>query len=290
MERLSTATTAHVQAPGGWFLNNAGWVAGSERTLLVDTCATEARSRHLLGAVRSASRAPISAVLTHAHGDHANGAGLVVRGGGTVAATATAAAEIAAGPHTLPELFRYDGWGDIDPPAGLETVTGTTDLDLGGVSAQVVPVPSAAHTGGDLVVWCPDEGVLFTGDLLFHGVTPLALQGSVLGWLDALAWLERFSARTLVPGHGPVVTPQEGLLDAVREYLRWLVDVTGPARPDFDRLQRRARELWPRWIDAERHAANLRLAHAEQHGEPFDQVTAALAMRDSAGGPIQLDL
>ncbi|RCW44507.1 cyclase [Halopolyspora algeriensis] len=289
VQSLTANVTAYLQLPGGWFLNNAGWITGPDRTLLVDTCATEARSRRLLKAAGPTGN-PISAVLTHAHGDHAHGAGLVAAAGGSVMASAAAAAEITTGPHTHPGVFECSTWGDIAPPEHIDTITAPTHIDLGGPSAEILPVPTRAHTDGDLVVWLPREGILFTGDLVFADVTPLALHGSITGWLETLDWLAGFEATTLVPGHGPL-DPHGRSLPAVRAYLQWLLDaVDGTDHPDFDALETRARALWSDWHEPERHAANLRVAHAETHRYPPDVAVAAQAMLQSAGGPIPLAL
>ncbi len=289
---VSSACTAYVQAPGGWFLNNAGWVVGEDRTLLIDTCATEERSRRLIAAAHRADRsgAPLLTALTHAHGDHAHGAGLVARDGGTLLATRAATDEILAGPNTYPSLFTCSDWGDIAPPQHLTPVSDPLDVDLGGTTAEIVPVPGTAHTDGDLIVWVPDDGALFTGDLLFSGVTPLAISGSVQGWLYALEWLAEFGATCLIPGHGPISTDPADLIGAVRGYLEWLLTVTSEPAPDFDTLEQRARSQFAGWLDAERHAVNLRVAHGEQFGQPCELDTALAAMRRSAGRSIDLDL
>ena len=296
---LGPAIGAYLQLPGGWFRNNAGWIRGSEQTLVIDTCATEARTRQLLAMARgrsaptSAARnsgAPTSAVLTHAHGDHFNGAGLINRAGGSVLASATAAPHVDAGPQTFPSAFRCDTWGELPAPTITDTVTEPRQIDLGRVDAEVIPVPTAAHTDGDLVVWCPRDGVLFTGDLLFSGVTPLGLHGSVVGWLDALDWLERFDAARIVVGHGPIATDHRPIAE-LRDYFRWLLDSTCESRePDFATLQARARKRWPHWLDAERHAANLRVAHAETRGTSAAPEELFDAMLRAAGGPITLDI
>lgn len=286
---LSPTVRAYLQLPGGWFLNNAGWITGSEGTLVVDTCATEARSRRLLAMARARS-GPTSAVLTHAHGDHCNGAGLISREGGSVLTSAAAAPEIEAGPQTFPSVFRCDTWGELSAPSSTDTVTERRRIDLGNAEAEVVPVPTAAHTAGDLVVWCPQDGVLFAGDLLFSGVTPLGLHGSLHGWLDALDWLERFDAARIVPGHGPIATDARPIA-ALRDYFRWLLDATRDHHePDFAALQAQARQRWPHWLDAERHAVNLRVAHAETRGTSASPHELFDALLRSAGGPITLDI
>ena len=140
------------------------------------------------------------------------------------------------------------------------------------------------------MVWAPRDGVLFTGDLLFSGVVPLAVSGSVVGWLSALDWLAQFDAQHLVPGHGPLTDPRQTSI-AARDYLRWLLDaVAGDGDPDYTGPEQQARTRWPRWLDGERHAVNLRVAHAELHGSRCDLHTALDAMRTAAGGVISLDL
>lgn len=288
---LGATTAAYLQLPGGWFLNNAGWIAGHDQTVLVDTCATEARTVRLLDALQHHTESrPLTAVITHAHGDHANGAGHVARAGGTILASSPAATEIATGPHTHPATFQYDAWGDIAPPAAIQPVVDRQRLDLGDQVIEVIPVGRTAHTAGDLVVWAPRDGVLFAGDLLFNEVTPLALSGSVTGWLATLDWLEQFEAQHLVPGHGPLLEPGVAIA-AVRAYLQWLVEAADSSNePDFDNLLGQARMRWPHWPDSERHAVNLRIAYAELHGTTCELSSALAAMVAAAGGVIVLDL
>ncbi|MBV9142079.1 MAG: MBL fold metallo-hydrolase [Pseudonocardiales bacterium] len=292
---LGPGVAAYLQLPGGWFLNNAGWLSGTEATLLIDTCATEARTRDLLAALHThtpAEQRPVTVALTHAHGDHAHGAGLISRLGGTVLCRPTAATTIAAGPHTYPELFSYTDWGDITPLSDVQTITARTTLDLGPRrSAEIVPVPNTAHTDGDLVVWIPREGVLFPGDLVFTDVTPLAAHGSITGWLAALDWLADFEATHIVPGHGAMgAGPTRGLIAPLVDYFHWLLDVVHHGDPDFTALHHHACTRWHSWLDSERHAANLRIAHAEIHGYRCDGSTAMAAMTTFTGGTIPLNL
>ncbi|PRW61945.1 MBL fold metallo-hydrolase [Actinopolyspora mortivallis] len=289
--RPAERTTVRLRLPGGWFHNNTGWIRGDDRVLLVDTCATETRTRHLLDGVRAeAGDLPLEAVLTHAHGDHANGAGQVERAGGTVHATPRTAEDVHNGPHTHPELLGELDWGNIAPPARIEPVPAARTLELGNAQVSLHPAPVRAHTAGDLVVHHERESVLFAGDLLFSGITPLALHGSIGGWIEALDWLSEFGAETLVPGHGPIPPVGEKLLAEQRAYLRWLLEHTTEDEPDHAALELCARERWPQWHDPERHAANLRLAHAENHGHEPDVTTAARAMLRSAGGHIAVSL
>ncbi|MBP2474325.1 cyclase [Crossiella equi] len=284
IEHVTGVVRAYIQEPGGWFLNNAGWVAGTERTLLVDTLATEARTQRLLAALHAdAGAKPLTAAITHAHGDHANGANQVSALGGAVLATSPAAVTIAAGPHTYDMAFECSTWGDISPAEITETVTSPLRLDLGGLHADVLPVPGKAHTDGDLVVHVPGEGVLFTGDLVFAEVTPLALHGSLRGWLAALEWLAALPHEHLVPGHGPVLPAGSTHLEQLAEYLQWLLD--NAERPGADRV---AKQQWAHWSEGERHVANLVVAAAELRGEPVSLPAVISAMLTEVGGRIPL--
>jgi cyclase len=207
-------------------------------------------------------------------------------------ASQVAAEEVVSGPHTLPTVFSCDSWGDITPPKAIEPVNGPISLGTGENGAKVIPVPQTAHTFGDVIVWIPDERVLFAGDLLFNGSTPLAVFGSPAGWLEALDWLTGFDSQVVVPGHGPIVPVEDHPIEAMAEYLRWCLDaVRDPHRPDFDALEEEARVRWPRWSETERHAVNLRVAHAQAHNYALDFAETVEAMHRAAGAaPIALCL
>src|SRR5262245_36685822 len=69
---------AWVQPDGTWWVNNAGAVVGDGEVLVVDTCATEARTRAFLAAVEATGAGPVRlAVNTHQHGDHTYGNSLL---------------------------------------------------------------------------------------------------------------------------------------------------------------------------------------------------------------------
>jgi cyclase len=282
---LHAGITAFYQPPGGWFVNNAGIVVGNAGALLVDTCASESMTRRLREAATSRIQPglPLAVALTHCHGDHANGAGLLASEGANIMATPNAIPEIMSGPHTYDMLFDCSSWGAIAPPETIDPIDSPRRIDLGGTLVEILPVPGLAHTPGDLVVWHEQSRTLFAGDLLFNGVTPLAIAGSVHGWLEALRWLERFEARVYVPGHGPVSPAGAGLVDELRLYLRWLIDTTAqPEPPDYAELEREARALWPHWLAGERHILNARAAYAQTHGTELDFLAGAKDLLVSA--------
>ena len=55
LHEVADGVHAWVQPDGTWWLNNAGVVVGDGAALVVDTCATEARTRRFLDAVATAA-------------------------------------------------------------------------------------------------------------------------------------------------------------------------------------------------------------------------------------------
>jgi len=286
---------AWVQEDGSWWVSNAGAVATADGVVLIDTCATERRTRALLRAVDEATGgAPIAfAVNTHLHGDHAYGNSLLPESTVIIGHAATRA-------HLLTDPI-IDGcppfwdpvpdWGNVTRrPPTLTTETGMT-LHSGGVRIELSHPGYPAHTPGDLVAWLPDQRVLFTGDLLFHQVTPLAFMGSLDGALRALDWIAAFEPAQVVPGHGPLIGAADlpGVLDAHRRYYQLVLDAASAGMREHRTPLEAARrcDLGPfaALPDAERIVLNLHRAYADADRDPDrDPATGADTDTDTGTG------
>lgn len=96
-------------------------------------------------------------------------------------------------------------------------VVDTTGVGQGDLEVRLIHFERPAHTTNDTVVWLPDRDVVFTGDHVFSGGTPFALQGSIPRWRQTLPDVRALGASVLVPGHHPVTTPV--VLDDVDRHL-----------------------------------------------------------------------
>jgi cyclase len=74
------------------------------------------------------------------------------------------------------------------------------------------------HTGGDLVVYLPNEHVLCTGDLLVNGV-PNLIDGFIQDWPETLEKLKPLDYTDVIPGHGEPFTGKERI-DWLQAFLR----------------------------------------------------------------------
>jgi cyclase len=287
-ERLADDVFAFVQPPGGWCLNNAGLVTGAS-PVLIDTAATERRARLLQAEVEQvAPGGPEAVVNTHFHGDHVFGNALFAPFAQIVAHADTRADVIEAG-HGLCGLWPDVEWGGLPLAPPTMTFEGRAVLHTGGPAVELIHV-GPAHTRGDVAAWIPERGVLFTGDVVWSGVTPFVLMGSVEGSLAAIERLGALGATTVVPGHGRVGGPE--LLDQTAAYLRWLRDTAvAGRRAGRDPLEAaRAAGLggYATLLDSERLAANLCRAYAELDGlapgADLDVLSAFRSMVEFHGG------
>ena len=114
--------------------------------------------------------------------------------------------------------FDFDGI-ELRPPTTLIEDSLVLDLDSTAVELHHV---GPAHTGGDVVAWLPDHGVVFCGDILFHQCTPIGWDGTFEGWTSALDRIVAWDPDIVVPGHGPVCGV-DGLL-GLRDYLLYVRD------------------------------------------------------------------
>lgn len=73
------------------------------------------------------------------------------------------------------------------------------------------------HTESDLVMYLPDDGVLFTGDLIFNKCHPYVAHGNISRWNAWLNFMDSLEVSTVMPGHGKIGTNE--LINQMREYL-----------------------------------------------------------------------
>lgn len=168
------------------------WVIGDDPSIVIDP-GPEIET-HLDEVAAAAGR--VAAVLvTHDHPDHAP-------------AAATFAARVGAPMHA----FRLDG---------AEHLRDGQVVRAGGVSLTAVHTPG--HTSDHMVFFEPAVGALFTGDAVVgRGTTFIdPPEGDLTQYLRSLERMRGLGARTIYPGHGPVVFDAAAKLE---EYVQHRAD------------------------------------------------------------------
>ncbi len=84
------------------------------------------------------------------------------------------------------------------------------------------------HTGGDVMVFLPEERIIATGDFFLPG-TPYMGDAYLDEWPDSLERLREIDFETVLPGHGPPFTDR-ARIDALQAYLGDLWSQIGDLR------------------------------------------------------------
>ncbi|MGW3350972.1 fumarylacetoacetate hydrolase family protein [Nonomuraea rubra] len=267
---------------GGYGWSNAGLIAGDGASLLVDTLFDLPLTAEMLAAMRPVTdRHPLTrAVITHANGDHTHGNQLL---GETVEIIAAAATCTEMRHEMPPEMLTATQVVDLGPAtpyfrerfgafdfSGIRlrmpdrSYEGELILDVGGREVRVMDL-GPAHTAADSVVHVPDADVLFAGDLLFVGCTPIVWSGPIAGWIAACDRMLATGAATIVPGHGPVTDPDG--VRAVRGYLAHVVEQADGAHAQglsfAEAIEKVDLDEYATWLDAERIVVNLHRRYRE---------------------------
>lgn len=287
VEEVADGAFAYIQPDGTWWINNTGFLIGDGGVVAIDACATERRTRAFLDTMaRISGGAPVRTLVnTHHHGDHTHGNCFFP------------ASTIVAHEKTRSEMLRYGlmerepvwpgvDWGELETAAPFLTFTEQITLHVGDIRAEVRHFGQSAHTSNDSVVWLPEQGVVYTGDLIFNGGTPFLLMGSPTGYLETLEQLRALGARTFVPGHGPVCGPEQ--IDVAVGYTEFLRDTAARGRAaGLDPLSL-AYETdlgeYAALSDPERLVGNLHRAYAELSGGEVDIYGALADMIAYNGG------
>jgi cyclase len=265
---LGRGAFAYLQPNGGWGLNNAGALVGSGGVTLVDTAMTIARTERLRDAVAAvAGDRPVRVVVnTHEHPDHTFGNALFP--GATIVAhdRCRRRAQLVG----LAPLGTLDiDWGPVDLRLPDLTFAETTRLFVDDEPVELLHL-GAAHTLGDVVVWLPERKLLYAGDIVVLGTTPLMMDGSLRSYAATLERLRALGAETIVPGHGPVT--DAACFAPIERYVRFVQDVAREAfaagLTPLEAAQRADLGEFAAWPESERLVANLHRAYAELAGEP----------------------
>jgi glyoxylase-like metal-dependent hydrolase (beta-lactamase superfamily II) len=221
------------------FISNAGFVITPGGVVVIDALGSPALATRLMAEIRRRTDKPVTHVIvTHYHADHIYGLQAFRAAGAKIVAHQAAREYL----HSDTARLRLEAsrselapWIDggtrlVEPDTW---VTGPTELEVGGVRLQLRPA-GPSHTPEDLVVFLPDEKVLFAGDLVFRNRIPFVGQADSRRWIGALDALLAFGATAIVPGHGPLSTDARQDMELTRDYLLHLRRVMGQAAKNME--------------------------------------------------------
>jgi len=246
LEQLGEGVYAAIAKDGGAAICNAGIVDLGGATLVVDAFLTPSAAEDLRAdAQRLTGRSPRWVVDTHYHNDHIWGNQAFLPEAVLISTVATRGLIQTAGKEEFDQFLATtaDRLKDLraqQAAATTEAQRAAINLWLGYYAGLAhdfprlkVTLPNlvfekrltlygswrradliefvGAHTGSDVVVYLPDDGVIYMSDLLFVGFHPYLADGNPGGFLEALRAILDGSigiqnATYFIPGHGPLGT------------------------------------------------------------------------------------
>ena len=297
---LATAQPASIQAvqlaQGVWFvqgnsalgstgnrnfISNAGFFVTDEGVVVVDALGSPALAQELLREIHRVTPQTLRyVVVTHYHADHIYGLQTLAQAGAKVIGHASAREYLNSDTaQRRLEASRKDlaPWIDANTrlvPADQWLDTQETRFRLGSMDFVVDHV-GPAHTPEDVVVFVPQLGVLFAGDLFFQGRIPFVGQADSRLWIQALNRLMKYQPKIVIPGHGPASTNPMADMTMTRDYLLYLRKTMGEAAKNMEPFEEvYAKTDWSRFESiplfrvANRMNAYNTYLLMEQQGDP----------------------
>ncbi|MBI5286691.1 MAG: MBL fold metallo-hydrolase [Deltaproteobacteria bacterium] len=203
---------------------NSGFIVTEEGVVVIDTQGPKELALLLKRKIQEVTDKPVIYVInTHYHGDHTFGNQHFKE-----------AREIIAHENTRKNLTERDKphkeqfkrfFGEkalegIEVVLPTKTFKDTLSMRIGNKVFELVYL-GVGHTDGDIIVYLPLDGIIFTGDLLYTGRLPWVGDGNIQSWREVLKKIGWFEASTYIPGHGRV-TNKNGL----NEFKNYLDDLT----------------------------------------------------------------
>ena len=186
---------------------NTGVIIGDDSVMVIDAQATPVMAQLVIDRIRGVTDKPIKYVtLSHYH---------AVR---VLGASAYDASEIIASEKCQSMIYER-GQEDWDSEFGrfprlfdaADSIPGLTwptmtfknrmTVNMGNRRVELMHL-GRAHTAGDIVAWVPDEGVMFTGDIVEYHSACYCGDGHFADWGPTLDAIKAYQPTAIAPGRG----------------------------------------------------------------------------------------
>jgi len=240
----------------------AVYLVGDKEALLIDTAdGTPEFTAAILEQLRETGIRLEAVLITHHHNDH--------WGGGAEIQAATGA-PVRAHPEAIERIRQAKAWFPMEPLYDGDTFVAN------GLDVQAVATPG--HCPDHVAYFCPQRGVLFTGDtILGVGSSTVSDLFDYMATLDRLA---RLPSQVICPAHGPVVGDPAA---KIREYIEHrltrerevLGQLGGDPRTPREMVLAIYADVDPRLHDAAERNVRTHLAKLVKEGRAIELLGAA---------------
>ena len=257
IERLTNGVYAAIASEQGYASCNAGIIDIGDRTIIFDTFLTPEAARDLLKiAERLTSNRITHVINSHEHNDHIRGNQVFGSDVDIISTAVTREAIARNEPQNiktekatiLEEITALQSRLDAekDPRkrrdlsallsfmqgasksyselrTRLPDITFENKLTIHGTKRTVELLSLAGHTACDVILYLPEDKIVFMSDLLFVNIHPYLASGSPEQWKNSLATAKALGVKVAVPGHGSVGKSAD--LSAMLKYIQSLENI-----------------------------------------------------------------
>lgn len=300
---LAEGVYACIHKLGGKAICNTGIIDNGEETIVFDSFLSPKVAGEIIDIVDMTGISPIRYVInSHGHNDHVRG-NQAFSGDVDILSTEKAAKgivvmdpyeRVAERQYASIQVARYDSlkrvysgdstdvpfeqiqmWmpyyeeladSSIEIKTRLPNVFVEDEKFLNGPERKVQLLSKGhGHSDGDLILYLPDEKILFTGDLVFNDMHPYMGQSNPEGWRKWLDFMGTLDIDQLIPGHGKIGSAEE--LEEMKNYIK---SIEGLAKeliekdtPVEELAETPVPELYKDWTFGYMFASNLRFMYTK---------------------------
>lgn len=220
------------------FMSNAGFVITRDGVVVFDALGTPPLGERLIQEIRKLTKQPIKRVIvSHYHADHiyglqafkAIGAEIWAHRDGQQYLNSEVAEQRLA--QRREALFPWVDENTKTLPAD-RWLDGPLSFTMGGLHFDLIPL-GPAHSPEDLAMFVREDGVLYSGDVVFKGRVPFVGSADTRQWLAALDKIAAMRPKVFVPGHGEAARDALETIRFTQEYLTFVRTEMGKAVKDL---------------------------------------------------------
>ena len=202
-------------------MSNSCFVNMGSSYLVIDSGPTYQYAEQAYKKMQTIKNLPISYVVnTHVHDDHWLGNSYYIETGATIVGSSGFSSETRVETTRMQKRISKEAFLKTTQVFPLILVEDEKVLDFYTAQVHIKSVHKKAHTASDLLIYIPDEKIVFVGDIVFNDRLPSIRDGNLKGWIAALDTIRAMDVAFIVGGHGEIV--DRTAIDMTYNYVKTL--------------------------------------------------------------------
>ena len=196
----------------GGFMANSCYIKAKDSYILIDTGANYNFAKQAYEAMQKIEDLKVSTIIiTHEHDDHWMGNSFYKdRFNSTIYAPKSINENY--NENSKPRIFEILDKNEMENTKVIKADVVVSDekvINISDKTIKIIPTKLTAHTKDDLIVYLPDEKVIFTGDIIMNQRVTSNRDGSVIGTLKAIDLINSYDWNRLIAGHGTITDKKD---------------------------------------------------------------------------------